>query len=131
MASAYGILTVSGLNGLVNYNIKTTAANGTTRLYSDDFLETAIISMNERLVFGDLKVTYTSDTIPVDVKFAIDKLCKIDMERQLYDDRKIDKEPPYDAITYWKEILYPMLMATRTEKAYVDGEVIDDYELTT
>jgi hypothetical protein len=126
MASEYGIMTVTQLNNRVNYDIETTEDGN--RLYSDPFLE-AMISDNELLVFGDLKTTYTSATIPTDVKYAIYKCCKMDMEWQLYYDEFIPHSPKYDTLTYWKEILYPMLMATRTEKAYITGETIDEYEL--
>lgn len=129
MASTYGIMTITELNNRINYDIKSTDPDGSSRLYSDEFIE-SIISDNELMVFGDLKQTYTLSDITNEVKFAIFRLSTIDMKWQLWEDGFIDKKPPYDAVSYWKDILFPTLSAERAEGMYVDAETVDDYELS-
>lgn len=124
MASAYGILDVTKMNKAITYDLTTTSEAG-TRLYSDDWIEDQISDM-ERLVFGDIKTTYTVDTITNDVLFCIKKLSKITIENQLIKDENLVGDHIDEAV-YWKEYLKPTLQAREEEKAFEDIQTIDDY----
>jgi len=125
MASQFGILTVTQLNNLVNFDL-TITDESSNRIYSDDFIE-AQISQAEYLVFGYVKQEYTSSTIPNDVLYVVREMAKRYMINQLIRDGLLN-EPILDEQEYFKEQFKTLLGPEYMEGLYVSAELIDDYE---
>lgn len=128
MASAYGILSITDLNNLVMFNLEVTDDATSARVYTDAYLE-AKITLMEQLVFGQIKTTYTSATIPDDVLYVVKAMCKISMENQLIRDEFMIGELN-DEIRYYKDYLEDGLAAEEEKNAFDDIQTVDDYVLT-
>jgi hypothetical protein len=128
MASKYGILSLTDLNNLVMFDLTVTDDATSARVYTDAYL-TEIITQMEQLVFGQIKKTYTSATIPDDVMYVVKRMCKIAMENQLIRDEFMIGELN-DEIQYYKDYLEDGLNAEEEKNAFDDITTVDDYVLT-
>ena len=125
MASKYGIMTVTTLNNEVSYDI-TSATEGSVREYSDAFIE-AIITWAEQLIFGLIKTTYTTLTIPDDIEVAIKTMARIRMMNQLIRDNKIEGDI-IDELEYFNTQIKDSIATEQAEGVYFQAQTIQDYE---
>lgn len=130
MASEYGILTIADLKKLVGYDITAYTDNaGTTQLYTDDEIE-ALITYAEEYIFAYIHTTYTSSTIPVNVKWAIKSMAKIFMLNRLIADEYIKGKREYNEEVWFEKVVQPRLENEEQNAAMVEVVGIDDYELS-
>ncbi len=130
MASIYGIMTEAELDNLIDYDLTSFKDNaGTVRIYPTAFIE-AKISHAERYVFGFIHTTYTSVTVPVNVKWAIDEMARIYMVNQLIKDNYITNFSPYDEMGYFQTNIKPMIANEAQEGSLSSIIGVDDYEVT-
>lgn len=128
--SLYQILTEDTVNEMIAFDLTTTKADGTTRKYSAAWIYQKITDA-EILVFGDIKKTYTSSTIPNNILSAIRTLVTIMITNQLIDDFVIEGQRKIDVLAYWKEILEPAIQDQQDAGSLVSAETVDDYEFQT
>ncbi len=127
MASEFEILTIEKVNKMISFDLLTTKADGITRKYSDEWIDEQITD-NELLVFGDIKLTYTTLTIPNNIYSAIRILTRISVTNQLIRDRVIKDQRIIDVLAYWKEILEPAIQNEQDKGTYVSAVLVDDYD---
>ena len=129
MASVYGIMTEAELDNLIDYDLtgfKNNAA--TTRIYPTAFIE-AKISHAERFIFGFIHRTYTSATVPVNVKWAIDEMARVYMVNQLIKDTYITTFTAYNEMEWFKQTVQPLIENEEQASAVASAMGVDDYSV--
>ena len=125
MTSAYGLLTVTELSNALAIDLTLLENESHDRIYSDGQIE-AQISLAERLVLGEVKQTYTTETIPIEIRWAIETMAKIYMKNILSADGFIQGEN-IDEIRYFNEHIKERILSEEQEGKIVQViSIVDD-----